>query len=250
MQQEPTGVLYAICCRACGYRSTTRRPDDAHDGEGMACPQCGAAVALEWDGGGPFGGLPPGFAGDPLGPPPAHAAPAPSAEALRQLRQRHGRTQAALADCVGVNDRQVQRWEAGEVPVPSAAWQLLRRAWGVRFTEDFAPAPGTTRGWDRQRDARRDTIARGDVVELQPRDGPRLCATVTATASDAIHVLPEGDGYWAIVTDWVDEDDGDDADDEVDGFCLGERVSFTRANVIHLEQRVPAVARLTEPGQR
>ncbi|MCW5182409.1 hypothetical protein B7L06_025400, partial [Burkholderia cenocepacia] len=101
--------------------------------------------------------------------------------------------------------------------------------------EDFAPAPALTRGWDTQRDAARDTIERGDVVELQPRSGPRLRAVVAATSSHAIHVMPEGDGYWAIVIEFVDAPGAE----EFAGFCLGERVSFARANVIHLEQRAP-----------
>ncbi|MCW5182329.1 helix-turn-helix domain-containing protein, partial [Burkholderia cenocepacia] len=166
MQQDTTGVLYAIRCRACGYRGETRRPDDTHDGEGVPCPRCGAVVELEWDGGVALAGLPPGFAGDPPGPHSADASPAPTAEALRQLRQRHGRTQVDVAACVGVTERQVQRWEAGQGSMPTASWHLLRRVWGSRFTEDFAPAPALTRGWDTQRDAARDTIERGDVVEL------------------------------------------------------------------------------------
>ncbi|WP_319001449.1 helix-turn-helix domain-containing protein [Burkholderia cepacia] len=235
MQQETTGVLYAIRCRACGYRGETRRPDDTHDGEGVPCPRCGAVVELEWDGGVALAGLPPGFAGDPPGPHSADASPAPTAEALRQLRQRHGRTQVDVAACVGVTERQVQRWEAGQGSMPTASWHLLRRVWGSRFTEDFATAPALTRGWDTQRDAARDTIERGDVVELQPRSGPRLRAIVAATASHAIHVMPEGDGYWAIVIEFVDAPGAE----EFAGFCIGERVNFARANVIHLEQRAP-----------
>lgn len=238
MQQDTTGVLYAIRCGACGYRGETRRPDGTYHGEAVLCPSCGAAAGLEWDEGATLASLPPGFAGDPLGPRATHPdddGPAPTAEALRQLRQRHGRTQVDVATCVGVTERQVQRWEAGKGSMPTASWQLLRRVWGTRFTEDFAPAPALTRGWDTRRDAPRDTIERGNVVELQPRSGPRLRAIVTATSSHAIHVVPEGDGYWAIVVEFVDAPGAE----EFAGFCIGERVSFARTNVIHLEQRVP-----------
>ncbi|ABK13610.1 MULTISPECIES: helix-turn-helix domain-containing protein [Burkholderia] len=238
MQQDTTGVRYAIRCGACGYRGDTRRPDGTYHGEAVLCPRCGEATGLEWDESEALAGLTPGFAGDPLGPGatrPADKGPAPTAEALRQLRLRHGRTQVDVAACVGVTERQVQRWEAGQGSMPIASWQLLRRVWGARFTEDFAPAPALTRDWDYRRDAPRDTIERGDVVELQPRTGPRLRAIVTTVSSDASRAERESDGYGAIVVEFVDAPGAE----EFAGFCLGERVSFARANVIHLEQRAP-----------
>ncbi|WP_347027430.1 helix-turn-helix domain-containing protein (plasmid) [Burkholderia cenocepacia] len=239
MQQDTTGVLYAIRCRACGYRGETRRPDDTHDGEGVPCPRCGAVVELEWDGGVALAGLPPGFAGEALGPGatlPAGKGPAPTAEALRQLRLRHGRTQVDVAACVGVTERQVQRWEAGQGSMPIASWQLLRRVWGTRFTEDFAPASGPmTRGSNGLRDDRRATIERGDVVELWPHIGPRLYAIVNAVSSGASRGAREDDGYRGIVIEFVDAPGAE----EFAGFCIGERVNFARANVIHLEQRAP-----------
>ncbi|MGU7843808.1 hypothetical protein ACV22V_30625 [Burkholderia sp. AW33-5] len=249
MQRKLSGVLYAIRCRQCGYRGETRRPDGGHDGEGVPCPQCGAAVALEWDGGVTLDvsrrGLPPGFAGDQHDAPDAPAAPAATPAALKYLRLRHGRTQADVATCVGVNARQVQRWEAGEAEMPVAAWQLLRREWGTRFREDFTTVPAPTWGWDTQRDVRRHTIECGDVVHLQAIAGPLIVATVCA---DRIHdALADVHAYGAIVTGLGGPYP---AGAPLESFTLGERVCFARANVIHLEQRVPAAARSTEPEQR
>lgn len=238
MQQDTTDVLYAIRCGACGYRGDTRRPDGTYHGEAVLCPRCGEATALEWDESAALAGLPPGFAGESLGPGATHPADkglAPTADALRQLRLRHGRTQVDVATCVGVTERQVQRWEAGQGSMPIASWQLLRHVWGTRFTEDFARAPALTRDWDPRRDEPRDTIERGDVVELQARTGPRLRAIVTAVSSDASRGARVDDGYRAIVVEFVDAPGAE----EFAGFCLGERVSFARSNVIHLVQRAP-----------
>lgn len=219
MQQDTTGVLYAIRCGACGYRGETRRPDGTYHGEAVLCPSCGAATGLEWHEG----------ATPPLG-----KGPAPTADALRQLRLRHGRTQVDVAASLGVTERQVQRWEAAQGSMPIASWQLLRRVWGTRFTEDFAQAlDPMTRGSYGLRGDERTTIERGDVVELQPHYGPRLRAIVTAVSSGPIR--SEGDGYGAIVIEFVDAPGAE----EFAGFCIGERVSFARANVIHLEQRAP-----------
>lgn len=228
-------VLYVYRCPGCGHRGETRRPDDTHDGEGMACPQCGAIVALEWDGGVTLDGLPAGFVGDPPGPHPVDAATAPTAAAFKALRLRGRRTQAQAAALLGVLPRQVQRWEAGEAPIPTNAWPLLRRAWGYRYPSDFAPAPGPmTRGCDALRDRPRDTIERGDVVELQPVDGPRLRATVCL---DRVHDgLADEESYGAYVTEFVG---AADVGDEYRGFFIPERVTFARSNVIHLEQRAP-----------
>ncbi|MBR8034740.1 helix-turn-helix domain-containing protein [Burkholderia vietnamiensis] len=239
MQQETRDVRYAIHCRACGYHGETRRPDGTYHGEAVLCPSCGEAVALEWDEAMALAALPAGFAGDPLGPHATHPADhgaRPTADALRQLRQRHGRTQVDVAECVGVNPRQVQRWEAGQGSMPSASWQLLRRMWGTRFTEDFAPATDPmTRGSSGRTDDERTTIERGDVVELQPKAGPRLRAIVTAVSSGAIRGDHEDDSYRAIVVELVDAPGAE----EFAGFCLGERVSFAGRNVFHLEQRAP-----------
>ncbi|EED97276.1 transcriptional regulator, XRE family [Burkholderia multivorans CGD1] len=161
----------------------------------------------------------------------------PTAAELIHLRTRHGRTQAAVAARLDVTPRQVQRWEAGVGTMPIPSWQLLCLEWGTRFAEDFTPAPGITRGWDLHRDQRRETIERGDLVELQPHGAAfYLRAIVAGTASDAIDAVPSGDGYLAIVTGFAGVED---TGDELGGFRLGERVRFALANVFHVEQRVP-----------
>ncbi|KVN19080.1 XRE family transcriptional regulator [Burkholderia sp. MSMB1552] len=161
----------------------------------------------------------------------------PTPNEIKSARLRGRRTQAQVAALLGVKERQVQRWEAGQAPMPIAAWLLLRRSWGYRFPSDFERVEDFERGWDQLRDRRRDTIERGDVVELQPVDGPRLRATVCL---DRVHDgLVDEDSYGAFVTEFVG---AAGAGQEYRGFFIPERVTFARSNVIHLEQRVPPAA--------
>ncbi|RQV05726.1 hypothetical protein DF039_32615 [Burkholderia cenocepacia] len=214
-------VLYVYRCRACGQRGEVHHPDDSYDGAAATCAKCYEPVTLEWDG------------GVTLEVAPYDGGPTP--DEIKAMRQRGRRTQAQAAALLGVLPRQVQRWEAGEAPIPTNAWPLLRRAWGYRYPSDFAPAPGPmTRGCDALRDRPRDTIERGDVVELQPVDGPRLRATVCL---DRVHDgLIDEESYGGYVTEFVG---AADAGDEYRGFFIPERVTFARSNVIHLEQRAP-----------
>ncbi|AOI94155.1 hypothetical protein WS58_16490 [Burkholderia pseudomultivorans] len=173
----------------------------------------------------------------------------PTSADIRSLRLGGRRTQGQMARLLHVTERQYQRWEAGDSAMPPAYWQLLQRIAGQRHPADFAIAPVPTRGWDTHRDKQRDTIERGDVVELQPLDGPLLRAIVCL---DRVHDgLVDEDGYGALVTEFVG---AADAGQVYQGFFIGERVTFARANVIHLEQRVPSPAvatnRLTEGGIR
>ncbi|HEM7880105.1 TPA: helix-turn-helix domain-containing protein [Burkholderia contaminans] len=208
-------VLYVYRCPACGKRGQVHHPDDSYDGAAATCEKCYGPVTLEWDGGVTFE-----VAGERHAPTPTE---------IKHMRVINGRTQADVADRLGVQPRQVQRWEAGEAKMPAAAWQLLRRVWGFRGSLDLERAAHPTRGWDTLRDTARDTIERGDVVELQPKAGPRLRATVS-------YAEPRDDLYQALVTEFVG---AGDVGDELDGYCLGERVQFRRENVIHLEQRAP-----------
>ncbi len=158
----------------------------------------------------------------------------PTPAQLKTLRALHGLTQAGLAERLAVTERQVQRWEAGEGSLSGAYWQLLRQTLGVRTARDFEPThQPMSQGWNPDRDAKRETIERGDVVELQAFDGPLLWATVCAS------YLGDAMGYEAIVTEFAGVGD---VGDEHRGFCLGERVRFDRKNVIHLEQRAPRAA--------
>ncbi|RQV00347.1 helix-turn-helix domain-containing protein [Burkholderia cenocepacia] len=216
-------VLYVYRCPECGKRGEVRHPDDSYDGAAATCEKFYGPVTLEWDGGVTFE-----VAGERHAPTPTQ---------IKHMRVINGRTQTEVADRLGVQPRQVQRWEAGEAKMPAAAWQLLRRVWGFRCAPDLERAAHPTRGWDTLRDTERDTIERGDLVELQPKAGPRLRATVS-------YAEPRDDVYQALVTEFVG---AGDVGDELNGYCLGERVQFTRANVIHLEQRVPpAAARSTD----
>ncbi|WP_234745276.1 helix-turn-helix domain-containing protein [Burkholderia sp. WTPI3] len=153
---------------------------------------------------------------------------------LRQLRERSNRTQGQMAVLLNLTERQYQRFEAGDSKMPLGTWKLLRSVWGSRHPIDFEVVTESTRGWDTRRDTRRDTIERGDVVELQPIVGPLLRATV---CMDRVHDgLGDEDGYGAFVIEFVG---ADGAGQEYLGFYIGERVRFARENVIHLEQRAP-----------
>ncbi|WP_196491113.1 hypothetical protein [Burkholderia cepacia] len=159
----------------------------------------------------------------------------PNNETLRALRLRSRRTQGQMAHLLLVTERQYQRWEAGESEMPLANWELLLRVWGARQPIDFEFRTDPTRGWDTERDTVRDTIEPGDVVELQPIQGPLLRATVS---KDPAPEPPSHDErYSALVTEFVGVED---AGDHCEGFRIGERVTFSRGNVIHLEQRAPS----------
>ncbi|WP_081087674.1 helix-turn-helix domain-containing protein [Burkholderia stagnalis] len=219
-------VLYVYRCPACGKRGQVHHPDDSYDGAAATCEKCYGPVALEWDG------------GVTLEVAPHDDGPTP--DEIKSARLRGRRTQAQVAALLGVKERQVQRWEAGQAPMPIAAWLLLRRSWGYRYPSDFERVEEFERGWDALRDWPRTTIERGDVVELQPVDGPRLRATVCL---DRAHDgLIDEDSYGAYVTEFVG---AADAGDEYRGFFIPERVTFARANVIHLEQRAPRAATRT-----
>ncbi|WP_321959277.1 helix-turn-helix transcriptional regulator [Burkholderia cenocepacia] len=158
----------------------------------------------------------------------------PNGATLRAMRQLSNRTQVQLAQLLGVTDRHVGRWESGDAEIPLATWELLLRLWGARHPLDFMQAVEPTRSWDKQLDAERDTIEVGDVVELQPMVGPLLRATVTPDLAHERHAAP--DTFEAQVTEFVG---AGDVGEKYEGFRIGERVTFARANVIHLDQSVP-----------
>src|SRR5689334_14651042 len=106
-------VLYVYRCRDCGKRGEVHHPDDSYDGAAATCEYCYGPVTLEWDG------------GVTLEVAPYDGGPTP--DEIKSARLRGRRTQAAAAALLGVKERQVQRWEAGQAPMPMAAWQLLRR---------------------------------------------------------------------------------------------------------------------------
>ncbi|WP_186117770.1 helix-turn-helix domain-containing protein [Burkholderia gladioli] len=167
-------------------------------------------------------------------PPPA--SDRPTAEMLRKLRARSHRTQSQMAALLGLTERQYQRFEADDdSDMPLATWELLLRVWGARHPVDFMKTvDDPTRGWDTLRDAKRDTIEPGDVVELQPMVGPLLRASVNPDLGHERHADP--DTYGGQITEFVG---AGDVGDHYQGFRIGERVTFARTNVIHVEQRVP-----------
>ncbi|NHH78049.1 helix-turn-helix domain-containing protein [Burkholderia gladioli] len=225
MHAAPSGVLYVYKCNTCRHRGEVRLGDDLHDGQAALCGQCGSPVTVEWDG------------GVVLVPQRSEVPPSPTGDEVRDYRLSTRRTQEQMARLLGVTTRQYQRWEAGSHDMPGPHWDWLQRAWGKRYPADFAVAPITTRGWDTLRDVRRNTIERGDVVTLQPLDGPRLRTTVCL---DRVHDgLVDESSYGAFVIEFVG---AADAGQEYQGFFIGERVTFAVQNVIHLEQRAPATS--------
>jgi transcriptional regulator with XRE-family HTH domain len=169
---------------------------------------------------------------------------APASTAIKQLRQRARRTQAQAAQLLEVSERQFQRWEAGDQEMPSAAWRLFKLTCGYRFPVDFAIATERTRGWDPGRDRQRDTIEQGDTVYLQAIEGPMIEARVWL---DRIHDgLVDENSYGAFVVGFPGRGD---AGQEYEGFYIGERITFSAANVVHCEQRppLPNVKSLRDP---
>lgn len=71
------------------------------------------------------------------------SSPAPAD--IATARQRSGHTQAQAAASVGVVARQWQRWEAGDVSMPLAAWWLYQLRTGRIALADLPAVP------DRQR---------------------------------------------------------------------------------------------------
>ena len=57
-------------------------------------------------------------------------------EELKALREALGASQAALARALGVGERQVRRWLAGDARVPPAA-AILIRAWAAGELKGF-----------------------------------------------------------------------------------------------------------------
>ena len=209
MQQDQSGVLYVYRCRACGHRGESRLPDDTHDGERATCRKCGSVVELEWDGGVTFSTI--------------AERVKPKPDDIKALRAQTRRTQEQIATLLDVNVRQVQRWEAGDGEMPYASWRLLRLTCALHHPVDFEQAPEVTTA----------SIQNGDTVELHALDGTRLRGVVWL---DRAHDgLIDEESYGAFVTEFLDAPDAG----QIGLFRIGERVTFARTNVIHLEQRLP-----------
>ncbi|KIP17256.1 hypothetical protein WI80_00470 [Burkholderia ubonensis] len=147
----------------------------------------------------------------------------PTPADLKALRAQARRTQEQVAEQLGVNVRQVQRWEAGQGTMPYATWRLLRLTCAFHYPVDFVRAPVVTAA----------SIQNGDAVELHALDGTRLQGVVWL---DRAHDgLIDEESYGAFVTGFPDQPTAA----QIGLFRIGERVTFARANVIRLEQRVP-----------
>lgn len=165
---------------------------------------------------------------------PRQGSPAP--DLIIAERQRVGRTQTQVSELLHVSLRQVQRWEAGEQDMPSATWRFFRLTCGFHYHVDFVRTAESTSGHDtlRDRPRERDTIERGDIVELHALDGTRIRAVVWL---DRVHDgLSDEESYGAILLGFPDQP----AQAQLGKFAEGERITFARENVIHIEQRVPA----------
>jgi|GEM_PF-3407549 len=164
---------------------------------------------------------------------PTHT-PSPSSELIKQMRQRAHRTQAQAADVLGVSERQFQRWEAGAQAMPPLVWAAYQRSLGHRYSADFQHAELMTRGLDPDRDQPRHTIEIGDFVLLQPNAGPLIEVRVWL---DRQHDgLTDEEAYGGVVIGFPGKPE---AGSEFEGFYVGELVTFSRQNILHVEQRVP-----------
>lgn len=65
----------------------------------------------------------------------------PTPENIATARQRAGHTQAQAAAAVGVPARQWQRWEAGDMGMPTAAWWLYQVRAGQATLADLPEIP-------------------------------------------------------------------------------------------------------------
>ncbi|WP_080419738.1 helix-turn-helix domain-containing protein [Burkholderia ubonensis] len=213
MQQDPSGVLYVYRCPECGHRGEARRPDDTHDGAAATCAACHGPVTLEWDGGVTFSAI-----GERVKPTPAD---------LKALRAQARRTQEQVAELLGVNVRQVQRWEAGQGTMPYATWRLLRLTCAFHYPIDFARAPVVTTA----------SIENGDTVELHALDGTCLQGVVWL---DRVHDgLVDEESYGAFISGFLSQPTAA----QIGLFRIGERVTFARSNVFHLTPRMLRGAR-------
>jgi transcriptional regulator with XRE-family HTH domain len=156
---------------------------------------------------------------------------APSPDEIKRLRQRAGRTQGELATLLHVGLRQIQRWEAGEPEMPLATWNLLRRLGGYRHACDFKIQPRYDRGYDGNKDRKDFSIKPGDFVNLEPLDGPNIQVRVL----NPVRMTTSGNEvYDGLLIGFVGDSTGVS---ELEGFFVGERLTFSKNNVAFVEQR-------------
>lgn len=65
----------------------------------------------------------------------------PTPDVIGSARRAAGHTQAQAAAAVGVPARQWQRWEAGDMGIPSSAWWLYQVRAGLSTLDDLPAIP-------------------------------------------------------------------------------------------------------------
>jgi len=160
----------------------------------------------------------------------------PTGTDIRDARLKSERTQGQVARILRVSERQFQRWEAGEQDMPPGVWRTFTMSCGQRFPADFEVAIySATRGWDMERDMRRDSLLEGDRVHLRSiQHGTLIQVKIWL---DKTAGLVDDDSYSGFVIDFPGEPD---AGQEFGGFYIGEKVNFSMANILHVEQRLPS----------
>lgn len=163
----------------------------------------------------------------------------PTAEQVREARVKANRTQSQAAQVLRVSERQFQRWESVG-GMPPEVWLRYKMTCGYRFPADFEIVEdGATWGYSPGDDEKRTTIEKGDRVHLQAINGTMIQARVVL---DRVHDgLTDEDSYAGHVVDFPGRPE---VGPEHGGFYLGERVTFAKQNVVHVEQRLPLRAPL------
>ena len=103
------------------------------------------------------------------------------AEQMRLIRQRHGMTQQALAEALGVSTSAVQKWERGQSEPNTRTLQMMADLFGVSLDElcDH-PAPETN-----------VTVMTRALRQMTPEEQEKLIAVGRALFR---HAFGEGDG--------------------------------------------------------
>lgn len=161
----------------------------------------------------------------------------PDPSEIREVRLKNERTQGQLARILGVSERHLQRWESGEKPMPPGMWLRLKMTRGSRFPADFEVAIDPPAwNFDPSRDSRRQTILNGDLVHLKSiQHGTLIEVRVWLDRTDG---LIDDNSFRGKVVNFPD---APQAGPEHGRFYIGEVVTFSMRNVLHVQQHLPLV---------